>query len=334
MSPTIVKDPKREQCQLCGKEVALLPNGKLRYHSCQPQPLPEKEAEPVAAASTPVPTDQPVPPEPDDDDQPEAPDAPGAGEESQDDDPDAGEESQDDESGEESQEPAEEEITLAGRTVEDAAPAKPKAERKPKEPKVPTEPKVPESVLKARAERQAMIDRAKPMTKLNGTGDNVRVTLHMYDPEADRTLCGAVVPGNEEAQHAQGWYLDGAPVSKEQADAATSCNTCQARMAKLNAGGSIRRRVARKPGDVEIGTPVVKGSKDGTGQVHLTNAASSNPVRTLCGAIIGTEQDGWIPAEDPGVEVGCPTCRAREAKIVAAQETDAAVAEASEAAAA
>lgn len=327
--PTIVKEPvKRSECNLCGKSVAELPNGRLRYHSCHVDPAtrPVAEQRPqgygAGADGNLTPRSEAILAQP----TKEVPStmtsatvAPAAAEDESQEVPDEGV----------SQE-APAEVTLGGKTVEDAAPGKPKREKAPKEPKA--EPKVPESVIKARAERTALLERSKAISKVAGTGDKTKVTLHMYDTEADRTLCGAVVPANEESRKAQGWYADNLPAELvKAAEGATECSTCQARMTKLQAGGSIRRRVARKPGEAEIGTPIVKAAKgtkdeDVQGVVHLTNAASE-PLRTLCGAIIGSEAEGWVPAEDAGVEIGCPTCKAREAKLVAAAETDKAMAE-------
>lgn len=326
--PTIVKEPvKRSTCNLCGKQVAELPNGRLRYHSCHVDPGTRPTAEQLPQGYGADANGNPTP-------RSEAILAQSAPKEVTMTSATATAEAED-----ESQEILDEnvnqegppEVVLAGKTVEDATPSKPKREKAPKEPKAPTETKVPESVLKARAERTALLDRSKAISKLTGTGDKIKVTLHMYDTDGDRTLCGAVVPANDEARKAQGWYVDTSPATAEQIAAAAECTTCQARIAKLQAGGPVRRRVARKPGEAEIGTAIVKaakGTKDGDiqGVVHLTNAASE-PLRTLCGALIGSEAEGWVPAEDPGVEIGCPTCRSREAKLTAAAETQAAMAE-------
>lgn len=292
--PTATNPVTRSICQLCGKEVAELPNGRLRYHSCQPQQ--RSTSDTTVKGSTPMPPAAPVAPPAS-----EAPAAPPADE-------------------------APAEISMDGKTVEDATASKPKRAPKADQPK--PEPKVPESILKARAERTALLERARPIVKLTGTGDKTRVALHSYDPEIDRTLCGATVLPNEEARKAQGWH-DEIPesVAKAQKDAAVRCATCEARVAKLTAGGPIRRRVARKPGEAAVGDAIVKAGKGDEATVHLTNAATNDPVRTLCGAVVGTQDQGWVAPTDADVQIGCSTCRARRDKLTSEAETDEAMAE-------
>jgi hypothetical protein len=53
-------DAPRAECQLCHKQVATLPNGRLRYHSCQPaDSTSTQEAQSVAQAT--IPTAAPAP---------------------------------------------------------------------------------------------------------------------------------------------------------------------------------------------------------------------------------------------------------------------------------
>lgn len=205
------------------------------------------------------------------------------------------------------------EITVGdGVTVEQAKAGKTKKAKTPKEPKAPTERKVPESVVRAREERAAIVERTIAMVKITGNGENAKVVMHLVDQEADRTLCGAVVPAGDEPRHTQGWHVEG--LSPEVQAKTVNCPTCETRMAKLRSDTPTRKRSSRKPGEAAVGVTVTKTAGD-KHVVHLSNAKAAQP-RTLCGALIGDADQGWEAEKDK--EATCNTCRVKADKLASA----------------